>query len=260
MIEHLNYTNTSIIIIVGLLFGSFLNVVIYRIPKSLSVIKPASHCPNCSENLKWFENIPLISYVFLLGKCSHCKKKISIQYPLIEILNALLLLVIAYFSKDVPQFAVFSLLGMTLLCLIVIDFKNYILPDILIIISFAIILIYFSYYERLEVLVRFYYALLAGSGMYVLRMVTTKLYKKETFGLGDVKLSILIGFIIGYWDAFIAIFFGFVLAAVIFAFLIITRLQKKDSYLPFGPYLIFGMVFYILFGEEILRWYIGFFI
>jgi leader peptidase (prepilin peptidase)/N-methyltransferase len=111
----------------------------------------------------------------------------------------------------------------------------------------------------LEVLVRFYYAVLAGSGMYVLRMVTTKLYKKETFGLGDVKLSILIGFIIGYWDAFIAIFFGFVLAAVIFAFLIISRLQKKDAYLPFGPYLIFGMVFYILFGEEILRWYLSFF-
>jgi len=260
MIEYLDYTNITIIVLAGFLFGSFLNVVIYRIPKSLSLIKPASHCPNCSETLKWYENIPLISYIFLLGKCSHCKTKISIQYPLIEILNGLLLLGIAYFSKDITQFIVFSLLGMTFLCLVVIDFKNYILPDILIIISSVIVLIYFGYYEKLEALPRFYYAILTGSGMYVLRMVTSKIYKKETFGMGDIKLSALIGFIIGHWDAFIAIFFGFIIAAVIFTFLIITRLQKKDAYLPFGPYLIFGMILYTMYGEIILRWYISFFI
>ena len=260
MIEHLDYTNLAIIFIVGLIFGSFMNVVIYRIPKSMSLIKPGSQCPQCSEKLKWYENIPLISYIFLLGKCSHCKTKISIQYPLVEILNGLLLIGIAYYSADIPQFIVFSLLGMTLLCLVVIDFKNYVLPDILIIIASVIVLIYFGYYERLGILPRFYYAILTGSGMYVLRMVTSKIYKKETFGLGDIKLSALIGFIVGYWDAFIAIFFGFILAAVIFTILIISRLQKKDAYLPFGPYLIFGMIFYILFGEEILRWYISFFI
>ena len=260
MIEYLDNTNIAIIFIVGLLFGSFLNVVIYRLPKSMSVIKPASQCPQCSESLKWYENIPLISYIFLLGKCSHCKSRISIQYPLIEIFNGILLLSIAYFSIDILQFIVLSMVSMTLFCLVVIDFKNYILPDILIIISFVIIFLYLGYFERYEVLHRFYYALLTGSGMYVLRMVTSKLYKKETFGLGDIKLSALIGFVIGYWDAFIAIFFGFILAAFIFAFLIVTRLQKRDAYLPFGPYLIFGMVLYILYGESILRWYINFFI
>ncbi len=260
MIDKLDYANISIIFIVGLLFGSFLNVVIYRIPKSISLIKPASNCPNCSENLKWYENIPLLSYIFLFGKCSHCKTNISIQYPLIELLTGLMLIGIAYYSIDILQFIVFSLLGMTLLCLVVIDFKNYILPDILIIISFVIVLFYFGYSEKLEALPRLYYAILAGSGMYVLRMVTTKIYKKETFGMGDIKLSVLIGFIIGYWDAFVAIFFGFVLAAVIFSILIITRLQKKDAYLPFGPYLIFGMIFYIMYGELVLRWYISLFI
>lgn len=260
MIEYLDNTNIAIIYLVGLIFGSFLNVVIYRLPKSMSIIKPASHCPHCLESLKWYENIPLLSYLFLLGKCSHCKTKISLQYPLIEVLNGLLLLGVAYFSIDVLQFIVLSILCMTLFALVVIDFKYYILPDVLLIISSVIVILYLGYYERLEVLPRFYYALLTGSGMYVLRMVTSKLYKKETFGLGDIKLSTFIGFVIGYWDAFIAIFFGFILAAFIFAFLIITRLQKRDAYLPFGPYLIFGMIIYILYGEAILRWYINFFI
>jgi leader peptidase (prepilin peptidase) / N-methyltransferase len=260
MLEYLDYTNLAIIFIAGLLFGSFMNVVIFRIPKSMSVIKPASQCPQCSEKLKWYENIPLISYIFLLGKCSHCKTKISMQYPLVEFFNGLLLIGIAYFSTDIPHFIIYSLLGMTLLCLVVIDFKNYILPDSLIIIASVIILIYFGYYENLGALPRFYYALLTGSGMYVLRMVTSKIYKKETFGLGDIKLSALIGFIVGYWDAFIAIFFGFILAAVIFTILIITRLQKKDTYLPFGPYLILGMILYIMYGDIVIRWYIKFFI
>jgi leader peptidase (prepilin peptidase)/N-methyltransferase len=148
---------------------------------------------------------------------------------------------------------------MTFLCLIVIDFKNYILPDILIIIGLIFSIVYFGYTEQIESFIRFYYAILTGSGLFVLRLLTTKIYKKETFGLGDVKLSFLIGYIIGGWDSFVAIFFGFVLAAFIFGFLILSKLQKKDAYLPFGPYLILGMVVYILYGEQILRWYIHLF-
>ena len=96
--------------------------------------------------------------------------------------------------------------------------------------------------------------------MFVLRMITTKIYNKETFGLGDIKLSALIGFVIGGWDALIAIFFGFILAAVIFSFLILTKIKKRDAYLPFGPYLIFGMIIYIIYGDALIHWYIHFFI
>lgn len=252
MIDKLDFSNLTIVFITGVIFGSFLNIVIFRLPKSLSIIKPASHCPNCSENLKWYENFPLISFILLKGKCSYCKTEISIQYPLIEIINGLLFLAIAYLSKDITQFLFFSLLGMTLLCLVVIDFKYYLLPDILILISFVIAMTYFGYYERLDVLPRFYYAILVGSGMYVLRMLTSKLYKKETFGLGDVKISLLVGFIIGSWEAFIAIFFGFFIAAVLFAFLIMLRVQKRHSYLPFGPYLVFGMVIYLIYNKDFI--------
>ena len=259
MIESFDYFHITILFIAGVILGSFLNVVIYRIPKSQSLYKPASNCPHCSHKIKWYENIPVISYIILLGKCSNCKKSISLQYPVIEILNGILLIAVVYFSANIPELILYSLLSMTFFCLVVIDFQNYILPDILIIVGFVLAIIYFGYTEKFDSLIRLYYAILAGSGLFVLRLITTKIYKKETFGLGDVKLSFLIGYMVGGWDAFVAIFFGFVLAAFIFGFLIISRLQKRDAYLPFGPYLIFGMIVYIMYGDEILRWYIHLF-
>jgi leader peptidase (prepilin peptidase)/N-methyltransferase len=252
MIDKLSFTNLTILFIVGIIFGSFLNVVIYRIPKSISIIKPSSFCPTCFNQLKWFENIPLLSYIILLGKCSHCKSNISIQYPLIELVNGFMIIGLLYFSNTIFQYIAFSVLSMTLLCLIVIDFKNYIIPDVLIIVSSVTTLIYFGFYEQFELVIRFYYSLLTGIGMYILRLITTKLYKKETFGLGDIKLSALIGFIIGSWSAYIAIFFGFILAAIIFTFLISFRIHNKNEYLPLGPYLVFGMVIYLLNEEKIL--------
>jgi len=256
---NLNYTNTIIIFIFGLLSGSFLNVAIYRIPKGISVIKPGSFCPNCSENLKWYELIPLVSYLIQSGKCSNCNSKISIQYPLVELGNGLLFLIIFYYSNDLVQFVFIASLSMALLCLIIIDFKEYILPDRLIIFSFIVSLIYFGYYEKLEILNRFYFALLTGGGMYILRMITSKIYKEETFGLGDIKLAALIGFIIGNWETFIALFFGFFLGAIVSSFLLITGLRKRDAYVPFGPYLIFGMVIYFLYGKRIIYWYTSLF-
>jgi len=254
-----NHTELITIFVLGLIFGSFLNVVIYRIPKDFSIIKPRSFCPECSENLKWYELIPLISYLRQIGKCSYCKSKISIQYPLVELGNGLLLIIIFYYSTDIPHFIFLSMLGMALLCLLVIDFKNFILPDVLIIFSFIVSVIYFGYYEKQQILPRFYFVLMASSGMYILRMITSIIYKKETFGLGDIKLSALIGFLVGQWETFIALFFGFFIAAVVFSFLMIIGLKKRDAYLPFGPYLIFGMVLYLLCGDELVNWYTSFF-
>jgi len=259
VIIELNHINTIIIFILGMIFGSFLNVVIYRIPEGISIIKPGSFCPECSENLKWYELIPLISYLILLGRCSHCKSKISIQYPLIELGNGLLFIILFYYSIDIPQFIFLAILGMALLCLVVIDFKDFILPDVLIILSFIIAIIYFGYYEKLEILPRFYFAILTGGGLYILRMITSKIYKKETFGLGDIKLAALIGFIIGKLETFLALFFGFFIAAVIFILLIITGVKKRDAYLPFGPYLIFGMVVCLIWGDKTIQWYSSFF-
>jgi len=214
------------------------------------LIRPPSYCPNCYGYLKWYEKIPLISFVLLRGKCSHCKTIISIQYPLIELINGSLLLLIALYSTDIFQFIAYSFLAMTLLCLVAIDFKYYILPDKLIIISFIVALIYFGYIEKLNVLHRFYIAILAGSAMYFLRLVSSYLYKKETLGIGDVKLSFLIGFIVGTLDVFLAIFFGFLIALIMFILSFIARLQRRESYIPLGPYLVFGMSIYLIYNNS----------
>ena len=176
MIFEFNTIPLIIVFLFGLMIGSFLNVVIYRIPKDISVIKPGSFCPECSENLKWYELIPLISYLIQAGKCTHCKAKISMQYPLIEFSNGILFIMIYFYSIDIPHFVFLSMLGMAMLCLVVIDFKDFILPDVLIIFSFVIVLVYFGYYEKLEILPRFYFALFAAGGMYLLLMITSKIY------------------------------------------------------------------------------------
>jgi len=256
----MDYLQITYLFLLGTIFGSFLNVVIYRLPKGMSLIKPASQCSHCNTPIKWYENIPVFSYVFLKGKCANCKKKISLLYPTVEILNGILFVIIAVQTSGLFQFITFAIITMLFLCLIFIDFKNYILPDVLLVLIFLTGLIYFSYIESFGIIPRFFYAFITGITFFLLRFVTSKIYKKETFGLGDIKLGALIGFFVGSMKSFIAIFFGFIIAAIIFLMLIALKKVKRDTYMPFGPYIVFGMVVFLFYGEEIMHWYIHFFV
>jgi len=255
----MDYFYITLLFLAGIIFGSFLNVVIYRLPKGLSLIKPSSQCTHCGMSLKWHENIPLISYLFLKGKCSNCSKKISFVYPLVEIIAGLLFIVTALYTKNTIQFVFYIVLAMLFVALIFIDFKHYLLPDNLLIPAFLISLIYFGYTEKTEVMLRIMFGLMTGAALFLLRYITSKLYAKETFGMGDVKLGALIGFLIGSLNAYIAIFFGFIIAAVIFSFLIVLKKVNRNSYMPFGPYMVFGMLVFLLCGENIIHWYLHFF-
>ena len=122
-----------LIFIYGLLIGSFLNVCIYRIPRDESIVFPSSHCTTCSTKLKWYDNIPLFSYITLKGKCGYCGEKISIQYPLIELLNAILYLLLFYKFNLSVDFVFYALISSVLLAITIIDIKEMIIPDSLVI-------------------------------------------------------------------------------------------------------------------------------
>ena len=125
---------TIIIFIYGIVIGSFLNVCIYRIPREESIAFPSSHCPKCGTNLKWYDNIPLFSYISLMGKCRYCKAKISLQYPIVEGLNGFIYLILFYTYGLTLDFLFYGLISSTLIVVTFIDLKDMIIPDILVVI------------------------------------------------------------------------------------------------------------------------------
>lgn len=234
----------------GNLIGSFLNVCIYRIPRGESVVNPPSHCPKCGYKIKWYDNIPILSYfVFLRGKCRQCKEKISIQYPLIEIFTGLIVVIIYfryYFSLLTLILWVFCSI---LIVLSIIDIKEYILPDrltfSLIIIGFIVALLFdITNIERV-----FIGASVYAFPFWIIYGFGEAFFKKEVMGFGDVKLASGIGALLGYTSfgkfwMFLTI--AFVSGTIISLLLIALKIKSRKDMIPFGPFIAFSGFFMML--------------
>jgi len=243
-----------IIFIFGLCTGSFANVLIYRIPLNLSIFYPNSFCPNCKSHIKWYDNIPLISYFLLKGKCRNCKTKISIQYPIIELLTSIISVVVwINVNKNPVLFAGYFIFIFILLVISVIDYYHNIIPDIF---SIFLILtgIFFSTlnsYIGEKIYIRLLNSIIGViSGLfifYIISFIGRKVFKKDVLGGGDIKLISGIGSYMGIKGVFGSIFFGSLTGSITGLFLIYF-LKKKSwgSYLPFGPFLSLGIFIYFL--------------
>ena len=241
----------------GTVVGSFLNVCIYRLPKRESVVLPPSHCPKCGKNIRWYDNIPLVSYVVLMGKCRACKGKIGYRYPLVEILTAILITSLyAAFGINAKFFA-YSILTCGLIVATFVDFDIQEIPDeislgglaIGIIFSFAFPHI-FGTASRVNGLAASLLGVLAGGGaIYLMGFFGEIVFKKEAMGGGDVKLMAMIGSILG-WKLAIFTFF----AAPVFGSIVGIALKIKDGreIMPYGPFLSMAAVVSIFWGERIL--------
>ena len=198
----------SLVGLLGLMIGSFLNVVIYRVPKSESIAFPASHCTSCHARLKWYHNIPIFSWLFLRGKCGFCSEKISIQYPLIELTTGLIALSLFYklgLVWNLPiVFAVFTLL----LALVMIDFKYMEVPDSLNLLALALAIITPTILDSLQD------ALLATGGLTLLRYYLSYFLNKEAMGEGDIIVAGTMGALLGFPLFFYALFLSAILAIV----------------------------------------------
>ncbi|MCX7995047.1 MAG: prepilin peptidase [candidate division WOR-3 bacterium] len=239
------------VFIFGSAIGSFLNVLIYRMPRGLSIITPRSFCPHCKKSLKWYENIPILSFIGLGGKCNKCKRPISIQYPLVELLTALLLLwSFTKYSFRIDFFFI-AIFFFILIVISGIDFTHQVIPDILSIPGIFIGLVY--QFLNNNFLMGLIGALFGGGLIFLIRILGGWAYKKEVMGMGDVYLVTLIGAFAGFPMIIPAIFIAALFGSIIgMIYLSITH-KSKDNPIPFGPFLSIGGASVVILHNQIIQ-------
>jgi len=233
--------------IFGLIFGSFFNVIGYRLPLEQSIVYPPSHCPKCNKRLTVWELIPVVSYIIQLGKCRGCKQYISIKYPIFELLTGILF-AFSYVVFELSFDLVISLTFISALIIIMIsDFNSMTIPDEIIIISSIAIIIELIMVERFNVvLLSIGHGLLAVLFMLFIKMMGDFFFKKESLGGGDIKLMFLIGILLGVE---LSIFVVMLAAFIALPIAILVLIYKKTNVISFGPYL--GLAAIIIYLFEI---------
>lgn len=249
----------TLIILFGLAWGSFLNVVIYRLPRGKSLLWPPSSCPHCGTKIRWQDNIPLLSYLILKGKCRTCHQPISVVYPLVEALTAILLLILyLHFSLSV-HFLVASLFTSVLIALGFIDFRHQILPDHLTVPLFAFSLIYGLFRNDLN-LKQVLLGALVGSGFLFLVYISYFLIRrKEGLGTGDIIFMLGIGAFLGIKGALLTLILATFAGALVGLFLLLGQKKGWQFALPFGSFLAAAAFVSLVWGEKIIAWYLGLF-
>jgi len=246
------------VILFGLMIGSFLNVCIYRIPEGLSVVKPRSRCPHCSHQITAFENIPVLSYLFLGGKCSSCKTRISPRYVLVEMITAFIFWVTytqTGLNMDLYMYAIFISL---VIAITFIDFDHQIIPNTLLLIGlipglYPFIRDGFSSWSTYII-----GGFSLGFSFYAIAWIGYFAFKKEAMGMGDVKYAALIGLIMGWQAGIVAMALAFFSAAVIILILFLVGKANIGQRIPFGPYMSIGAIISLFWSQPIIDWYLSF--
>ncbi len=251
-----------IVLIYGLCIGSFLNVCIFRIPESLSIIKPRSSCPKCKTPIKSYDNIPVLSYIFLRGKCRTCKIPISPRYPLTEFFTGMMW-VFTYMKFGFSiEFFIYVIFISVLIVITFIDLDHQIIPDIIslpgIPIFFIAALIIPSA-SLLDAFITSIVGILAGGGSLLFVAWSYELItKNEGMGGGDIKLLAMIGALIGIKGVLFTIFASSAIGTIIGLCVMVATRNNMKLAIPFGPFLATGAVLYLFFGQQVIHWYINF--
>jgi len=274
------------IFVFGTVFGSLINVLIYRLPIGEDVVVKPSHCVNCDNKIKPYDLIPIISYIILGGKCRYCGEKISIRYPLMELLTGLIFVgiffrfgwsmlpneVVAISSAAFFNlFAVYTL-AIIFLTVFFIDLKHYIIPNEMIVFGLATGAI-FAVLKSLKFsliglkiitpvtfnatfLFDAGYGLLTGFATFMLIVLIGEwIMKAEAMGMGDVKLMGVVGLFLGFKLTVLSIFLSFITGAILSVFLIATKIKGRKDMIPFGPFIVIGSTIAMIWGTQILNWY-----
>ena len=242
----------TICFIYGLLIGSFLNVCIYRIPEKQSVVVVRSHCMSCGKQIKWYDLVPLVSFLILRGKCRYCKAKLSWQYPAVEALNGILYGIIVLVNGFNITSILYCLATSALLALSIIDWRTYEIPP-----SFNIFIGILGIIRLILDLPHWYnyvIGFVSVSGFLLLIFLVTK---GRGIGFGDVKLMAAAGLLLGWKLIILSLGLGCVLGSIIHITLMYVK--DKDRVLAFGPYLSLGIFISMLYGEQIIEWYLHMF-
>lgn len=250
--------------LLGLIVGSFLNVCIYRVPRGLSLIIPSSRCPSCNTPIKPWDNIPILSYILLGGKCRSCNSRISFRYPFVEFLNGVFYTAVLWkFGIGWHIVAYFIFLS-SLIVITFIDLDFQIIPDMITLPGIPLGFLAGSFLlpdpflrSSLLGIKKSLLGASAGFGLfYIVALSGSALFKKEALGGGDIKLMAMVGALTGWAGVLSTTFFGSLTGTIVGIFLMLLKGGKKDTKIPFGPFLALGSVITLFFGQEILSWYI----
>ncbi len=260
----------AIVFVFGAIVGSFLNVCIHRLPRDQSIIRPASHCPHCQQPIHWWDNIPLVSYIVLGGKCRQCRARISPRYVLVELLTAVLFLVswLKFRDTSVPMAAIYWLLLAGFIAATFIDFEHYIIPNEItvggLVIGLALSTIYPALHQAETWLGGLGWSALGacvgGGVLLTVAIIGEKIFKKEAMGMGDVKLLAAIGAFLGWPAALFSVFVSSLVGGVVGVMLVLIGGKEWSSRIPYGPYIVLGAVVWMFWGPAVVKWYFNFLI
>ncbi len=251
--------------IIGCCLGSFINVIIYRLPLNKSIVYPNSSCPKCNAKIKWFDNLPIISWFLLKGKCRVCKTKISFSYPTIELFTGLLIWSNIYahptiYSQQPINIIIFfgSIFSTILFALAILDFKYFWLPQPLTLGGLILGITTSLYIDLFNDFYKFSYSIYSIAAsffgfafFYLLSRIGKKIFKKPVIGGGDAKLSAFIGSWLGIQGLFITIWLAFISAGIFVVLGLILKKIKRNQKIPFGVFLAFSGLFVWYFGNQI---------
>jgi leader peptidase (prepilin peptidase)/N-methyltransferase len=242
----------------GLAVGSFLNVCIHRLPRGESLLWPGSHCPQCAKPLRWFHNLPLLSWLALRGRCAHCKHAISIRYPLVEAATAIIWIAIVWLTP--PGWLMVSrlVLGTALIVLFMIDLEHQILPNVITLTGIAAG-VAFSLVAPPGPAESLLGIAIGGGVLYGIALGYYLLRKEEGMGMGDVKMLAMIGAFLGWRLVLVTLVLSSIAGAVIGIGLLLSQRGGMRYALPFGTFLSLGALVAMLAGERLIGWYAGFF-
>ncbi|MFM8270281.1 MAG: prepilin peptidase [Pseudomonadota bacterium] len=237
--------------ILGLIWGSFFNVCIIRIPQSKSVVRNRSHCPSCQNPLKWYHNIPVLSFLFLRGQCAFCHNRISIQYPLVELSSAILFSGLWWIYGWSLPWIFYTLFASMLLIITVIDLQHMIIPDELSLSGIVLGFVSVFFTQEMAWWDSLLGAALGGGVFLGIALLYEKITKQEGLGGGDIKLLAMIGAWLGIQSILIVIVISSALGSILGIGLMLFKRKNLKTAIPFGPFLAAAAIIYLLWGHPI---------
>lgn len=246
-----------LVIIFGLIIGSFLNVCIYRIPRGESIVFPPSCCPFCGNRLKFYDMVPVLSYIFLKGRCRFCKNKISTLYPIVEILTAALFFFI--YKKHGLSLVSIKYMFLTAICIVVsfIDYFTMSVYYITLLPGFVVGFI-FLLVDKSKTLSGIL-GMIIGYGMiWIIDKFGQKIFNKKSMGEGDGAFLAVLGLLLGIKLTIVAIFIAFILGGIMAAYILLSAKKSRHDYIPFAPFLGIGAYISAMFGNELIKFYLSF--
>jgi len=240
----------SIVFLLGLVAGSFLNCAVYRLEIGRSFLKGRSFCPKCKHVLAWYDLIPLLSFLVLKSKCRYCRRKISLEYPLVELITGVLFFLLFWHFGFGIDLVFGFLISSFLVVIFIYDLKHYLIPDKVI---YPAIILTFFYNLILWDLRSPTMAAFGAAGFFLAIVLVSR---GKWMGIGDIKLAFLMGLILGWPNILVALFFAFFSGAIIGIGLVLANKKSFKSEVPFGPFLIAGTFVALFWGQKLINWYV----